>query len=138
MWKERSLEGEYERIDVHVIVDGYSQFVSQRIDEGWAAYLLTIHFKEMGGSIQSKVRMMIPEVHRMYATMLTRLVRTPRRASAEELPIWLALPDFPVPKYAKQPLRTITVNDGLHWHAICLVPENVRIKQCLASHVERF
>ena len=88
--------------------------------------------------MRTKMRMMIPELQRMYNTMLTRLVRNPRAYSSDELPRWVAVPEFPVPKHKKQPLRTVTVNDGLHWQAICLVPEKVRIKQCLASHIERF
>jgi hypothetical protein len=30
------------------------------------------------------------------------------------------VPDFPVPKYEKQQLRDVTINNGLHWHGLIL------------------
>lgn len=120
-------------------IDAYGKMVRERLSEGWTGYLVTIHFRQMIGSRGSVLRRMEREIQRIYARMLTRLIRNPRsQRSRNQLPVWIAVPDYPVPKHRKQPLRRVVVNDGLHWHVICLIPPLVRIKTCLVAHLERF
>jgi hypothetical protein len=73
---------------------------------------------------------------RIYSTMLTRIVRRPHSARAfGRLPIWLVAPDFAVPKKQKKSLREVAVNDGLHLHAIAIIPAQSRLRK-LAAHVQ--
>jgi hypothetical protein len=55
--------------------------------------------------------------------------------NSDRLPIWIGCPDLPVPKYQKQSLRNATINDGLHFHVICLIPPESRLTEPLQDHV---
>ena len=46
----------------------------------------------------------------------------------------LAYPDLPVPKAQKQRLRDITLNDGLHLHALALIPPGSQMEGGLDQH----
>ena len=50
--------------------------------------------------------------------------------------VWLACPDYPVPKHEKQDLQAVTINDGRHVHAIGLNPPQSRLKDDLGDHFE--
>jgi hypothetical protein len=90
-------------------------------------------FNQIRGSRASITNQMKRELERVYATMLSRIVRCPMSAkNAKRLPIWIGCPDFPVPKHQKQSLRNVTINDG---HAICLIPPDSRLKESLEDHV---
>src|ERR1022692_204175 len=118
-----------------LIVEGYGQWIREKIDQSWEAYILTITFNQIPGSRSSMLNQMKLELESVYATMLSRIVRCPMSAkNAERLPIWIGSPDFPVPKYQKQSLRNVTVNDGLHYHAICLISPDSRLKESLEDH----
>ncbi|MEX0827459.1 MAG: hypothetical protein WD005_00740 [Haliea sp.] len=94
-------------------------------------------FAPLRGSQDAVLSQMERELERVYATMLTRIVRKPSSpANVGKLPIWLACPDLPVPKREKQDLRTVAINDGLHMHAICLIPPQSRLTDGLQRHVE--
>jgi hypothetical protein len=70
---------------------------------------------------------MYRDVEMAYKTSMKRIVRDPRAESqADNLPIWLVSPDYPVPKMAKKPLRDVTLNDGLHGGGIALISPNHR------------
>src|SRR5665213_1108835 len=76
------------------------------------------------------------EIERIYATMRTRIIRNPMsRSVVEKLPMWICSPDFPVPKHHKQSLSAVIVNDGLHYHGICLLPPESRLKEPLTEPV---
>ena len=78
---------------------------------------------------------MAKEIERIYATLLTRVVRHPRSPSAADmLPIWIFCPDFPVPKRKRQSLAKVMVNDGLHYHAIAVLPPTSRLQESLRRH----
>jgi len=119
-----------------LITEGYGQWIKEKIDQGWEAHILTITFNQIRGSRASIPNQMKRQLERVYATMLSRIVRCPMSAkNAERLPIWIGCPDFPVPKHQKQSLRNVTINDGLHYHAICLIPPDSRLKETLEDHV---
>jgi hypothetical protein len=119
-----------------LIISSYGQFVEDKLNLGWTAYILTLTFRHVSGSFSSVHRRMENELERIYATMLTRLIRYPMsKTVTEKLPIWFGCPDFPVPKHHKQSLSAVTINDGLHYHAICLIPPVSRLKEPLSEHV---
>ena len=119
-----------------IISEGYGQWVREQLDQDWDAYILTFMFRQIPGSRSSILATMTAEIERVYATMLTRIIRNPMsEKNRDMLPIWIGCPDFPVPKYQKQSLRNVTVNDGLHFHVICLIPPDSRLLESLEDHV---
>ena len=53
-----------------------------------------------------------------------------------ELPLWILVPDLPVPKHSKQPLRDLQVNGGMHLHGMAAIPPNTRLNARLDLHFE--
>src|SRR5829696_5658998 len=82
-----------------IISSGYGGMARERLEEGWDGYLITFMFKSLRGSRASVIRQMEREVERVYATILTRIIREPRKHPISELPLWIVCPDFPVPKH---------------------------------------
>src|ERR1700680_2705519 len=81
-----------------LITEGYGEWIREKIDQGWEAYFLSITFNQIRGSRSSMLNQMKRELERVYATMLSRIVRCPMSAkNAKRLPIWIGSPDFPVP-----------------------------------------
>jgi hypothetical protein len=74
------------------------------------------------------------EVHRVYATLLTRVHRRPRTASTDELPVLIGVLDLPVHKHNKQSGPVVLCNGGLHVHILMLMPPTSRLKESLADH----
>jgi hypothetical protein len=74
------------------------------------------------------------EVHRVYATLLTRVHRRPRTASTDELPVLIGAMDLPVYKRDKASGPMVLCNGGLHIHALILIPPTSRLKGSLADH----
>src|SRR5829696_7310266 len=97
-----------------IINSGYGDMVKSRLRQGWDGYLISFMFNRARGSRPSVIRQMHREVERIYSTVLTRIIRDPRKVPIVTLPLWIVCPDYPVPKHAKQSLRDVTVNDGLH------------------------
>ncbi len=117
------------------LINGYTQMITDRIDEGWDPYLLTFMFNEIGGSPRRVGNVMAKEVERVYATLLPRIVRKPRSVTnAGKLPMWISCRDFPVPKRDRQTVRDVIVNDGQHYHAISLMPPASRLEESLDDH----
>ena len=116
-------------------IAGYEQWLCQLRAEGWKAYFVTVMFNQLPGSMKTNKGIMACEIERIYATLLPRVVHHPRSLSAEgKLPIWIACPDFPVPKHKRQSLAKVTVNEGLHYHAIAVLPPTSRLTESLRRH----
>src|SRR4051794_34524137 len=104
-------------IDRKLSIESLSIWVSGCMENHWDGYLLSFMFQQLPGSRVSVPRQMERELERVYGRVLTRIVRKPRcEAHQGKLPIWLACPDFPVPKRGKLSLHDVTLNDGLHIH----------------------
>lgn len=107
-------------------------------EEGYQPYLVTLMFRPLGGSTTSIDRQIERETERVYATLLTRVVRYPKRASAiGRLPIWFCCLDRPVIKRTRQSLRDVVPNDGRHLHAVALQPPWSRLHEDLVTHFGR-
>ncbi|MCJ2071574.1 hypothetical protein MKK75_22695 [Methylobacterium sp. J-030] len=114
---------------------GYRAWGEQLVAEGWSAYLLTFMFRELGGSDAGVRRQMEREVERVYALLVTRIVRKPTAPSSiGRLPIWFCSPDRPVFKHAKQGRWDAFVNDGRHMHAVAFIPPWSRLRDDLVTH----
>ena len=127
------------KIKQEIIQQGYGQMVTSKLRQRWEGYLLTFMFNQLRGSRRSVFRQMEREIERVYATVLTRIVRKPHSETYKNhLPIWIGCPDFPVPKHVKMELRDVVVNDGLHIHAIALIPPTSRLPTSLDQHFQDY
>ncbi|WP_336492182.1 hypothetical protein [Methylobacterium nigriterrae] len=119
----------------HQIIDEYGEWISERRRNGWDGYFLTFMFNQLRGNRGGRLIQMEKEVERVYATLLTRVVREPtHEKSKDQLPRWIICPDLPVPKRERMSLREATVNDGLHLQGIGLFPARSRLKEPLDQH----
>lgn len=125
------------KITPRQIVLAYSTFVQKRIDEGWEPAIVTFMFHELSGSKFAVAEQMRNEVERIYGWLLTRRCRRPGQTPTDRLPFFLACPDYPVPKHAKDHLTDIVINDGRHYHAIDLMPPWTRNVCTLSDLVDQ-
>lgn len=118
---------------------GYAQLIQQRVQDGWLPHLITFMFSQLPGSPSAVVKQMQDEVERVYATLVTRVVRKPRSPqSADRLPVFVGFADLPVARREKKQLREITLNDGLHYQGILLMPAQSRLRTGLAFHFMKY
>ncbi len=69
--------------------------------------------------------------------MARRVVRKPRSAKGlKKAPRVFAFVDRPVSKRDRPTLEDVKINDGLHVHAVVLVPKKSRLQTGLKNHVE--
>src|SRR3984957_13297333 len=116
------------------LVDGYTQLVTDRVRAGWSCSLVTFLFSQLPGPRTAVINRMKDEVHRVYATLLTRVHRKPRTASTDELPVLIGAMDLPVYKRDKASGPMVLCNGGLHVHALMLIPPTSRLKGSVTDH----
>jgi hypothetical protein len=117
------------------LVGAYSDLVQSRIDEGWSGWFVTFMFDQLPGSVQTHRLLMINEVQRVYSTFLTRAIRNPsRQSNRSRLPILIGSLDMPIYKRARIRLGDASINDGLHAHAVLLVPPQSRLRESVPDH----
>jgi hypothetical protein len=113
----------------------YDDFVQSKIDAGWLPYLITFMFRALSGGCSSKLSQMKREIERFYSIFLTRVVRRPN--SKRDKPILIGMADFPVLKWKnKSSISDVKINDGLHFHAILLIPPKSRLRISVEEHFE--
>lgn len=118
-----------------VLINGLQQFVQRYIHDDYHPHLVTYVFKQLRGNQKAIIKQMQDEVCRVFATLITRVVRNPRSPSQrDKLPVLLAMADLPVVKREKQKLSAFNINDGLHYHAVILVPSRSRLCVPLEDH----
>jgi hypothetical protein len=115
-------------------VEGYTQLVLDRVDNGWTCHLLTALFSQLPGPRSAVIHRMMDELHRVYSTLVTRIHRKPRTASPDELPILIGAADLPVNKRDRDSSLLVLCNDGLHFHALLLVPPATRLRLSVEEH----
>jgi hypothetical protein len=92
-------------------------------------YLVTFKFNHIQGSSEYKRREMLKQVeYQFYPTLIKYVERWPMKPSRQSnLPRLIAVPDLPVVKHSKKlSVRDVTINDGLHVHAIIAMPSTLR------------
>ncbi|MHB9448897.1 hypothetical protein ACYG9R_19255 [Mesorhizobium sp. RSR565B] len=120
---------------VHQMISGYSQWVEEKFCNGHRVYLVTMQFSHLQGGHRAKYDQMLRDAERVYKFLIMRVVRNCKRITDPDLlPFWILVPDFPVAKYAKMSLAAVTVNDGLHLHAIIVMPKICRFSKRLSRH----
>ena len=121
---------------IQLILDGYTQLVTDRIKQGWSCYLVTILFQQLPGSQPTIISRMKQEIQRVYSTLITRVHRKPRTASPDELPILIGAVDLPVYKSDPSSSPLVRCNRGLHFHALILIPDRSRLREPLQDHFQ--
>jgi hypothetical protein len=115
------------------LINAFDDWTQSLIDAGWSPYLLTFMFSPLPGNQNSKIHQMRREVEKFYSKLLTRVVRRPN--SSCDKPVLFAFVDLPVAKKDKISTIDAVVNDGLHFHAIVLIPPNSRLSVPLDLHI---
>ena len=120
-------------------VAAWTKYVDDYIAMGWKPYLLSFMFEPLPGREDRKLQQMERLIENAYGIFVTRVVRNPASPTRRgTLPVWLCSPDLPVIKKhikEKQSLRDLRPNDGLHFHAILLLPPWSRIDD-VAAHFQ--
>jgi hypothetical protein len=120
-----------------LMIDAFGTWIESYLEKGWKSYLMTFMFNPLSGNPNSIVRQMSAEVERVYSTLLTRVVRNPRSPKKKgTLPVLIGFPDLPVFKHKKGKLDDVRINDGLHYHAMLLLPLKSRLNQELEQHIK--
>lgn len=116
------------------LVDGYTQLVIDRVNDGWSCHLMTFPFVQLPGPRGAVILAMKDEIQRVYSTFLTRTHRKPRTTPADELPILIGIADLQV--YKRDPMSSplILCNGGLHFHGLLMVPPDTRLDIPVEDH----
>lgn len=76
------------------------------------------------------------ELSRFYGKLASWTVRKPKSPTcAHLLPRAVFFPDGPCYKWKKQTVRDVSINDGLHYHGLVLVPAKSRLKVPFLQHL---
>jgi len=116
-------------------VSGFTRMVIDRLADGWSAYLVTVVFRHLPGQRQVVLNRMKEELTRVYATLVTRVHRKPKTVPTDELPALIAVADLPVFKWDRVNSPS-SCNEGLHYHAILMVPADTRLRQSVVDHFQ--
>jgi len=116
------------------LVQGYTEMVTDRIDDGWTGNLVTFLFSQLPGTRSAVINQMKDEIQRVYSTLVTRVHRKPRTASPDDLPVMIAAVDLRVYKRERSSLPTVLCNGGLHFHAVLLIPPRSRLEGSVKEH----
>lgn len=118
------------------LVEAYTAMATDRIAIGFTPYLLTLMFNPIDGNKYRRQEVMYKETQRLYAKLLTRMIRRPKKHPINELPFWIGCSDWPVPKDFKDHLFNIAQNDGQHIHIAAFQPPPCEIDGGLLNRIE--
>jgi hypothetical protein len=119
------------------IVQAYGALFRQLTESGWDGYLVTVMFRQISGSVDTKIRQMHEGVSTVYGKLASRVVRKPTSKNwAYLLPQGVFFPDVPAYRQSRKKLSDISVNDGIHMHGIVSATATPRFKQPLDQHFQ--
>lgn len=120
------------------LLEAYARWPEERWTLGFTPYLVTFMFNPLPGNAQAKMAIMQEEITKTYYKILTAHYRYPNKVPTYNLPMWIACPDRPVPKSVnKDSIIQVTLNDGLHYHAIVMIPPLTRMKMNFEDFIAR-
>jgi hypothetical protein len=147
-YRNNGNNGKYEKFaSVLQLIEGYGEWVKNLFDQGFRMYLVTFKFHHISGSSEHKRREMLQEVeYQFYPTLIKHVERQPMNPSRQRnLPRLIGFPDLPVTKHSRKlSVKDVTINDGLHVHAIVAMPSTLRhyqgckLKNLIRDHRHRF
>jgi hypothetical protein len=107
--------------NIQRLLQEYGNFFHDQIAYGKQGYLFSFMFRHIPGSDNSRLLEMKKHLGWFYGRLAKASVpRASHPKWSPFLPKAILAPDFPVFKHAKQSLRDVTVNNGLHWHGLIL------------------
>jgi hypothetical protein len=114
------------------VISAYDEFIMERIKNSVGEfYYISFMFNHLPGRQAAKIEQMTKEVTRFHDILTHHIVRKRESVGWSELsPVMIGLPDFPVWKHAKVSIRTLQVNDGLHFNAIAILPSRFSRSRC--------
>lgn len=120
-------------------INEIASWIQTKIDAGYKPYFLTFMFDQLNGNRQAILAQMHRQIEQFNRKLITRVHRSPNSKGANDnLPILIGFADLPaIFKNTRRPLVDIVTNDGLHFHAILLMPEKSRIKGSFIDHYEK-
>jgi len=129
---------------------GYDQLIREIIEhEDAEPYYANFMFNHLPGRQSAQIEQMWREVTRFHGLLKRHVVRKFDAPRWRDLvPVLIGVPDLPVWKHKKVPVRSLQVNGGLHFNAVLLVPPRFeppqitgapqsRLKVSLDVHVKR-
>ena len=120
----------------HATMEQVHKWTIEYLNLRWEAYFVTFLFRHIPGPAPEKIRQMQEEMSRFYGKLASWVVRKPRSPEfAHLLPRGVFFPDGPCYKREKQALRDVSINNGLHFHGIILVPTKSRLKVPFLQHL---
>jgi hypothetical protein len=120
----------------HATMEQAYKWTGEYLSLEWEAYFLTFLFRHIPGPVQEKIRQMHKDISSFYGKLASWVVRDPKSPKiAHLLPRAVFLPDGPCYTGRKKGLREVTINDGLHFHGILLVPTRSRLKVPFLQHL---
>jgi hypothetical protein len=112
------------------------KWTQEYLDLEWTPYHVVFMFRHIPGPAPETLRQMHKEIARFYGKLASWVVRSPRSPKcAYLLPRAVFFPDGPCYKRQKQALRDVSINDGLHFHGLILVPTRSRLKVPFLQHL---
>ena len=125
-----------EEINLHIAA--YGTMVTNLISDGFTGYMLSFLFSSLGTKDNLIKARMTEAITRAYSDSVTFVVRYPTKCPTSRLPIWIACLDVPVLKLERQRAVETGRNNGLHAHAVVLIPPDSRLRVPFDRHlVER-
>jgi hypothetical protein len=112
----------YNNYHTQRLLGAYGEWVHDHMAYGWLGYFLSLMFSQISGPDDDRMDEMKKHLGWFYGRLAKASV--PKASHPKWSPFLrkvILAPDFPVPKYEKQQLRDVTINNGLHWHGLVLV-----------------
>lgn len=116
-------------------IEGFSEWTRRYVARGYEVYFINLMFKRLPRRLSFFLDPMEDEACRVYQTLVTRVVREPRK-QRDLLPVHFGCPDFPVWKSGKIPPIHLSINDGRHWNGLYFIPPISRLLCDLDEHFE--
>jgi hypothetical protein len=120
-----------------VLVTELGKWIQNYTLQQWKCYFVSFTFNPLKGNQTSQIQQMRAAIECFYRTLVGRAVKKPSAIhNQEKLPRFVGFPDLPVFKTKKTPIPNLCINDGLHFHAMVLIPEKSRLTEDLPEHID--
>ena len=110
--------------DREQLVQAYSQFIRDKMNEGRLGYFVNLMFNQLPGSRQTQMEVMRQGTERVHSILMHHILHRPEAVNWAHLrPIFVGSHDLPVFKWDRGRLHRLdVVNGGLHVNVIALIP----------------
>lgn len=113
-------------------IEAHNEIMRREFNSGKKLYLVTFMFKPIRAGGSKRLEIMLDNIRRVEARLVTEVVRCPKSAKGRELrPIIIGAPDRGLNRGAPGLAAT---NNGWHYHCIFAIPEYSRLKTGLVKH----